>query len=83
MLRETILGVPVLTHRLELHPARHAFREEAGPFTAWWRFEEVPEGTRVTREVETRGWAPRALSLWAAQRDLGTHVQECERSHLS
>lgn len=82
-LRETMLGLPVLAHRLELHPARHAFREEAGAFTAWWRFEEVPEGTLVTREVETRRWAPRALTLWAARRDLETHAQACERSHLS
>jgi len=80
VLRETVAGVPVLTHRVELHAAQRAFKEEARAFTAWWRFEDAPEGTRVRREVETRAWAPRWLVRWAAQRDLDHHARECERA---
>lgn len=78
VLRESVLGISTLEHRIELHPAQRAFREEAKAFTAWWRFERSPEGTRVRREVETRGWAPRGPAVWAARRDLEHHARQCE-----
>ena len=54
VLRESMLGIPIMTHTLELHAGQLAFKESATAFTAWWRFERAAEGTRVRREVETR-----------------------------
>lgn len=77
-LRESVFGLPVLRHSVTLHPERLAFREEARAFTAWWRFEPRGGGTVVRREIETRGWAPRRLVAWIAQRDLDHHAKEAE-----
>lgn len=85
VLQERALGLPLLTHRIELHPARLAFRESADLFEAWWTFEPAPEGTTVRREVEVRGragrFAPEAVAKWGNQRDLEHHAKEYERSH--
>ena len=85
-LRESVLGVTVLRHRVELHPSRRAFRETSDAFEAWWTYQRCPDGTRVRREVQVTGraakLAPRGLTVWTAQKDLDHHVDEYERSHL-
>lgn len=84
-LKEAVLGVPVLKHRVELHPARLAFRETADMYESWWSFERSGEGTRVRREVEVKHrvgkLAPGGLTAWANKRDLDHHAKEYERSH--
>lgn len=85
VLKESTLGVPLLTHRIELHPARLAFRESADLFEAWWSFEPAPEGTTVRREIEVSSragaMAPRGLLRWGNQRDLDHHAKEYEKGH--
>lgn len=85
-MRESVLGVTVLRHRVELHPSQRAFKETSEAFTAWWSFERVPDGTLVRREVEVVGkaakLAPRGLTIWTAQKDLDHHAREYARSHL-
>lgn len=85
-MRESVLGVTVLRHRVELHRSQRAFKETCDAFTAWWSFERVPEGTLVRREVDVLGRAakltPQGLTVWAAQRDLDHHAREYERSHF-
>lgn len=84
-LRESVLGITVLEHAVELHRARLALKEQADAFTAWWTFEPTPEGgTRIRRQVETIGrladLAPLGLTRWAAQKDLDHHAGEWARS---
>lgn len=83
VLKERALGVPLMTHRLELHPARLALRESADAFDAWWTFEPAADGTTVRREVEVRsragGMVPQGLLRWGTQRDLDHHAREYER----
>lgn len=85
VLKERALGVPLMTHRLELHPARLAFRERADAFEAWWTFEPAAEDTTVRREVEVRSRAgrraPAGLVRALIQRDLDHHAKAYERSH--
>lgn len=80
VLRESFLGATLLEHRIELHPARRAFRETSRRFDAWWSFEPAPEGTLVRRDIEIRArFAPLGLARWAARRDLEYHAREYER----
>ena len=88
-LRESAMGMPVLRHEVELHPARRAFRETSELFDAWWSFEAHPDGTLVRREVEVhpRGagkLAPRGVARWLAQKDLEHHARayEKEKGHF-
>lgn len=84
-MRESIFGVPVLRHRVELHPARRALRETSDAFEAWWSFEAHPDGTRVRRMVEVGGkaarLAPRGLTVWSARKDIHHHAREYEKSN--
>ena len=85
VLRESVLGITVLRHTVELHPAQLALKESADAFVSWWSFEAVPSGgTRIRRQVEVLGrgarLAPRSLTAWSAQKDLDHHAGEWRKA---
>lgn len=87
VMRESILGVTVMRHAVDLHRDRLALKETADAFTAWWSFEAVPGGgTRIRRQVEVHGrgakLAPRGLTVWSAQKDLDHHARDWTRTRV-
>lgn len=80
-MRESVLGVPIVTHTVELDAARRRFRERSKSFESFWAFEPHPDGTRVRRdfEMKSRPAPPEAIARALTQRDLDTHARQCER----